>query len=88
MMKVLVAGGAGYIGGAVTDALLVRQIPFTVYDNLLYEPHYLKPVDFIRGDVRDTALLKKVLPDYTHVVWLAAIVVTPLAPLRQSLRIP
>jgi len=74
MKKVLVVGGAGYIGGAVTDALLARQIPFTVYDSLLYEPHYLKPVDFIRGDVRDTALLKDVLANYTHVVWLAAIV--------------
>jgi nucleoside-diphosphate-sugar epimerase len=74
MTKVLVVGGAGYIGGAVTDILLARQVPFTVYDSLLYEPHYLKPVDFIRGDVRDTDLLKKVLPSYTHVIWLAAIV--------------
>ncbi len=73
-MKVLVVGGAGYIGGAVTDALLAGQIPFTVYDNLLYEPHYLKNVDFIRGDVRNADLLKKVLADYTHVIWLAAIV--------------
>lgn len=74
VMKVLVVGGAGYIGGAVTDALTARKIPFTVYDSLVYEPHYLKQVDFIRGDVRDTALLKKILPDYTHVIWLAAIV--------------
>jgi len=74
-MKILVAGGAGYIGGAVTDALMKRQIPFTVYDNLLYESHYLKAVDFIRGDVRDHELLKKVLDSgYTHVIWLAAIV--------------
>ena len=73
-MKVLVVGGAGYIGGAVTDALLTKGIRFTVYDSLLYEPHYLKDVDFLRGDVRDTKLLKAILPAYTHVVWLAAIV--------------
>lgn len=73
-MKVLVAGGAGYIGGAVTDALLQKHILFTVYDNLLYEPHYLKNVDFIRGDVRDIDRLKVILPNYTHVIWLAAIV--------------
>ena len=73
-MRVLVVGGAGYIGGAVTDALLKRQIPFTVYDSLLYEPHYLKPVDFIRGDVRERPFLKSVLSAYTHVIWLAAIV--------------
>lgn len=73
-MKVLVVGGAGYIGGAVTDLLTARKIPFTVYDNLTYEPHYLKPVDFIRGDVTDTKLLGSILPNYTHVIWLAAIV--------------
>lgn len=73
-MNVLVVGGAGYIGGAVTDALIAKKIPFTVYDNLTYEPHYLKPVDFIRGDVRNTKLLGSILPAYTHVIWLAAIV--------------
>ncbi|MDD5638833.1 MAG: NAD-dependent epimerase/dehydratase family protein, partial [Candidatus Pacebacteria bacterium] len=72
--KVLVVGGAGYIGGAVTDILLGKGIPFTVYDNLLYEQQYFKPVDFIYGDVRDTKKLKKLLPNYTHVIWLAAIV--------------
>lgn len=73
-MKILVVGGAGYIGGAVTDALLSKRIPFTVYDALLYEPHYQKEVDFIRGDIRDTQLLKKALLDCTHVIWLGAIV--------------
>jgi len=73
-MKVLVLGGAGYIGGAVTDILLKKNIDFTVYDNLLYEHQYLKPADFIYGDVRDREKLKKILPGYTHVVCLAAIV--------------
>lgn len=73
-IKVLVVGGAGYIGGAVTDFLSKRNIPFTVYDNLLYEQHYLKPVDFIFGDIRDTEKLKKILKDYSHMIWLAAIV--------------
>lgn len=74
MAKVLVVGGAGYIGGAVTELLAVERIPFTVYDSLIYEPHYLKKVDFIRGDVRDIELLGRSLRDYTHVIWLAAIV--------------
>lgn len=72
--KVFVVGGAGYIGGCVTDSLLTKKIPFTVYDNLTYENHYLKPVNFIYGDVRDHAKLKKLLPQYSHVIWLAAIV--------------
>ncbi|MDP2855925.1 MAG: SDR family oxidoreductase [bacterium] len=72
--KVLVVGGAGYIGGGVTDVLMKRKIPFVVYDNLLYEYQYLKPVEFIYGDVRDTKKLAKILPDFSHVIWLAAIV--------------
>ncbi len=74
MTKALVVGGAGYIGGAVTELLMAERIPFSVYDSLIYEPHYLKKVDFTRGDVRDTARLGALLPQYTHVVWLAAIV--------------
>lgn len=74
MMRVLVVGGAGYIGGAVTELLRERHIMFSVYDSLVYEPHYLKQVDFIRGDVRDSGKLKELLPEFTHVVWLAAIV--------------
>jgi nucleoside-diphosphate-sugar epimerase len=74
VMKVLVVGGAGYIGGAVTDWLKARLIPFTVYDNLFYEPHYLKPVSFIRGDIRDKDLLGRIMHEYSHVIWLAALV--------------
>ena len=73
-INVLVVGGAGYIGGAVTDILMKKNIPFTVYDKLLYEHQYFKPVDFIYGDIRDTKKLKELLPNYTHVIWLAAIV--------------
>ncbi len=72
--NVLVVGGAGYIGGAVTDILLAKKIPFSVYDNLTYENHYLKDVDFIYGDVRDQKKLLKILPKYSHVIWLAAVV--------------
>ncbi|MBZ5701424.1 MAG: NAD(P)-dependent oxidoreductase [Acidobacteriia bacterium] len=74
MAKVLVVGGAGYIGGAITELLIAEKIPFSVYDSLVYEPHYLKKVDFIRGDVRDAGRLSGLLPGYTHVIWLAAIV--------------
>jgi len=73
-INILVVGGVGYIGGVVTDVLIKKGASFTVYDNLLYEHQYLKPVDFIYGDVRDTKKLKKLLPNYSHVIWLAAIV--------------
>lgn len=74
MAKVLVVGGAGYIGGAVTELLAAKNVPFTVYDSLVYEPHYLKKVDFIRGDIRDAEKLGSLLRSYSHLVWLAAIV--------------
>jgi nucleoside-diphosphate-sugar epimerase len=68
-MRVLVVGGAGYIGGAVTDLLLERKIPFAVRDMLLYESHYLKPVPFER--IPATSPIDK---KFTHVIWLAAVV--------------
>ncbi len=71
---VLIVGGAGYIGGAVTNILLERKISFAVFDCLLYERQYLKPVNFIYGDVRDRDKLASILPGFTHVIWLAAIV--------------
>lgn len=72
--KVLVVGGAGYIGGALTDLLKNSQIKFSVYDNLLYENTFFKDVDFIFGDVRDKQKLKSILNKYDTVIWLAAIV--------------
>ncbi|MDO8524136.1 MAG: SDR family oxidoreductase [bacterium] len=74
LRKILVVGGAGYIGSSVVGALEERKLPFTVYDHLLYERQYLKPVDFISGDIRDTEKLAKILPEFSHVIWLAAIV--------------
>ena len=86
-MRVLVVGGAGYIGGAVTDILKKKKIDFTVYDFLLYEQHYLKLVDFVSGDVRDTRKFKKLLPKYSHVIWLAAIVGDQACRVRPELTI-
>ncbi len=69
-IKTLVVGGAGYIGGEVTDL-----IPGTVvYDNLLFEEDYLKPVNFVQGDIRDHAKLKPLLDKAHTVIWLAALV--------------
>lgn len=73
-MKVLITGGAGYLGGALTDILKARGVDFTVYDSLVYEESYRKDVPFILGDIRDQAKLKKLLPSYDTVVWLAALV--------------
>ena len=83
MKNILVVGGAGYIGGAVTDRL--GQYNLKVYDNLLYEEEYRKPADFVYGDVRDREKLKKHLEWADAVIWLAAIVGDPACNLNPDL---
>jgi nucleoside-diphosphate-sugar epimerase len=73
-LKVLVTGGAGYLGGAVTDALMEEGHSVRVYDNLLYNDSYRKQVDFCFGDVREEKRLVPNLRWADAVIWLAAIV--------------
>lgn len=74
--NILVVGGAGYVGGAVTDILLKKKEKYNVrvYDLLMYEETYRKPVDFVFGDVLDTDKLKVHLKWADKVIWLAGIV--------------
>lgn len=74
MARVLVTGGAGYVGGALTDRLLDTDHEVRVYDSLLYEDSYRKQVPFVFGDVRDEERLAPHLKWADVVVWLAAIV--------------
>jgi nucleoside-diphosphate-sugar epimerase len=74
MKKVLVVGGAGYVGGCTVDLLLSGGYDVTVLDNLAFESSYLKEVKFIYGDVRNYELLDNIIHDFDAIVWLAAIV--------------
>lgn len=74
MKNVLIVGGAGYVGGAITDLILQSNYNVRVYDALLYEDSFRKPVDFVYGDVRDSEKLLSHLKWADAVVWLAAIV--------------
>jgi nucleoside-diphosphate-sugar epimerase len=67
-MRVLVVGGAGYVGGALVDELLKLGHHVCVYDKLLYENRYLKQVDFIYGDVRELVKLKAIAKDFDAVI--------------------
>jgi nucleoside-diphosphate-sugar epimerase len=77
--KILIVGGCGYIGGYLTDLLKTKEEIFdiTVYDNLFYEARFLKDVNFIYGDIRDTKKLGSIINDYDIVIWLAALVGDP-----------
>lgn len=74
--KVLVVGGAGYIGGSVVDFLLKNRMDVLVYDSLIYERDFRKNVNFVYGDVTDHQNIGDVIRKYNpdSVIWLAAIV--------------
>lgn len=73
-MNVLIVGGAGYLGGALTDLLKGSAHNIRVYDNLTFEDTYLKDIPFVFGDIRDHKKLKGQLDWADAVVWLAALV--------------
>src|SRR5512137_181598 len=74
MKNILVVGGAGYIGGCLTDLLRSQGHHVTVVDRLLYEERFLKDVPFVFADVRDTDALVAIHQKYDTIIWLAAIV--------------
>jgi nucleoside-diphosphate-sugar epimerase len=80
MSKILVIGGAGYIGGAISDIMEV-----SVFDNLMFEDRYLKPVEFYFGDVRDKDELLSKAIFYDTVVVLAGLVGDPACEVNKEL---
>ena len=65
-MKLLVTGGAGFIGGAIVSAALDRGWDVRVLDSLRSDVHGADPaadprVDFHRGDVTDAAVVSRAL---------------------------
>lgn len=82
-MKVVVTGGAGYLGSALTQILLRNGNQVTVLDRLLHGGHGLVPLymedgfTFIRGDIRSKEVVDTALEGADAVVHLAAIVGDP-----------
>jgi UDP-glucose 4-epimerase len=62
-MKVLVTGGAGYIGGTLSRILLEKGHQVTVYENFCHSRRSAVPsgVTLVEGDLSDRALLEKTL---------------------------
>jgi dTDP-L-rhamnose 4-epimerase len=82
-MKILITGGAGFVGSHTADELLERGHEVRILDNLDPQVHgenpsvpdYLNPaVEFVYGDIRDRELLKKALEDIEAIYHLAAAV--------------
>ena len=85
MEKVLLVGGAGYIGGLTCDYLINDGFDVTIYDNILYENRFLKEISFIYGDIRDTEKLFQVSKDFDIIVLMAALVGDPACSVDNSL---
>jgi nucleoside-diphosphate-sugar epimerase len=82
--KVLVTGGAGYLGSILCGHLLNAGYEVTVIDNLLYGQHSLfhycadPKFDFVFGDVRDEKTMKHLIQKADVIIPLAALVGAPL----------
>ncbi len=83
MKKVLITGGAGYIGSILTSRLLDLGYHVTVYDNFLFGASGLLTLSInpgltiIKGDIRDRKNLYDVIKNQDLVIHLAAIVGYP-----------
>lgn len=81
--KILVTGGAGYIGSILVPELLARGHEVTVIDNFMHRQTSLlaccadRRFQVIHGDVRDHDLLGKEVAEHDVIIPLAAIVGAP-----------
>ncbi len=83
-MKILITGGAGYIGSVMTPVLLSKGYEVTVIDNFMFRQNSLAECcqydtfNVARGDCRDEALMKDLVKDADVIIPLAALVGAPL----------
>ena len=83
MKKVLITGGAGYLGSVLTNYLLDEGYKVTVFDNLMYKQISLLHVcnnenfNLVKGDVTNKELLINLVSKNDIIIPLAAIVGAP-----------
>ena len=84
MKKILVTGGAGYIGSKLSTKLVELNFKVTVVDSLKFSSKSINHLfnkenfHFIKGDVRNKKLIKKLIKDNEFIVPLAGLVGAPL----------
>ena len=89
--KILVTGGAGYIGTSLVPKLLRAGHEVTVFDNLMVGGNQLLPFfryenfKFVRGDIRHKEELKKVVEGKDIIIHLAALVGFPVCRMNPQL---
>lgn len=84
MKKILITGGAGYIGSKLISYLTNNKTKITILDSFLHGQESLLPyisnknIEIIRGDVRDKSILDPLLKNNDIIIPLAALVGAPL----------
>ena len=93
MTRVLITGGAGYLGSVLTEVLLNKGYRVTVLDNLIYKQTSVAPFayhpnfNFILGDVTNESTLKPLVESHDVIVPLAAIVGMPACKAQPELTV-
>lgn len=83
-LKVLVTGGAGYLGSTLVPQLLGKGYEVTVLDNFMFGQSVFldqcinEKFTIVRGDCRNEKVLREVMRDKDIIVPLAAIVGAPM----------
>ena len=76
MNKIFITGGAGYVGAVLVPNLLENGYVVTVLDLMIYGENVLPShpnLNAVKGDIRDQAVLQKLLPGHDAVIHLACI---------------
>ena len=93
IQKILITGGAGYIGSVLTEVLLDKGFQVTVFDNLMYKQTPLlhlcnnKNFTFIKGDVTNHKEFLPHIVNHDIILPLAAIVGAPACDINKDLAV-
>jgi nucleoside-diphosphate-sugar epimerase len=87
MKKIFITGGAGYVGSVLTPYLINKGHAITVFDLMLYGDTLKKDknLNIIKGDIRNTELLKEAIKGNEIVIHLACISNDPSFELNPTL---
>ena len=86
--KILITGGAGYVGAVLVPRLLADDYYVTVYDLMIYGENALPKhpnLTVVKGDIRDQKLLTKAMLSQDAVIHLACISNDPSFELNPAL---
>lgn len=87
--RVLVTGGAGYVGSILVPKLINRGLNVRILDLMLFGEHGLENIkngcEIFRGDIRDSKLVKECIKNTDYIIHLAAISNDPCSNLNPDL---